>query len=401
MERVALSIGGKSPRRTAVDALTHAGAPRFRALYVHVPFCAHKCHYCDFYSIVDSEDRAEAFVERLESEMDEALKFIVEPLETVFIGGGTPTLIGESLVRRMISGLRRRFAMIDGAEFTVEANPETVNAPMARALMESGATRVSLGAQSFDPALLSTLERWHHPESVARAVGLLREAGIPSINLDLIYGIPGSTIEQWELDLDRTIALKPDHISAYGLVYEPNTPLAVKLRTGKVTKLAEELEVAQCAAACGRLAAAGFERYEISNWGRRGHRCRHNLLYWENADWWALGPSASAHASGVRWKNVPRLSDWLSEGPLASVQDIEVLDDDARVGEVFMLGLRLIDGIPLDRVESLLTVGSRGPARRHALARFTREGLLVRDASALRLSASGLLLADTVLCELV
>jgi oxygen-independent coproporphyrinogen-3 oxidase len=410
VDRVHLSIGrtgepssarDSKSLRTAADAARVAAGARYRGLYIHVPFCAHKCHYCDFYSFVDTESRAEAYVARLEAEMSAATEFVTADLETVFVGGGTPTLLRAELLQRMLVTLRSRLPLRSDAEFTVEANPETVTEAVARALVASGVTRVSLGAQSFDPALLTTLERRHDPASVARAVGTLQDAGIGSINLDLIYGIPNGTLEQWERDLARTIALNPDHISAYGLVYEPNTPLTARLRTGKIVRVAEEVEAAQCAYACQRLADAGYARYEISNWAKPGQQCRHNLLYWQNADWWALGPSGSAHASGVRWKNVPRLTDWLEAGPFSPVVDVEVLDDDTRAGEAFMLGLRLVDGLAVAIVEELIAIGARGEARRRAISAFERDGLLIRSNERLRLSERGLMIADTVLCELV
>lgn len=368
---------------------------------MHVPFCRHKCHYCDFYSFVDSENRSEAFVSRLEEELAASSGFFEAPLETVFVGGGTPTMLPAALLRRALIAIRERLPIRTDAEWSVEANPETVDDAIADALAASGVRRVSLGAQSFNPQLLKALERDHDPASVERAVGRLRRAGIPEINLDLIFAIPGSTMSDWQHDLDRALALSPDHLSAYGLVYEPNTPLAVKLRKGFVTRLPEDDEADQYEFVVSMLAARGYERYEISNWSLPGKTCRHNILYWENADWWGFGPSAASHGSGVRWRNIPRLATWLEQGPFAPVENVEILDADGRAGECFMLGLRMMSGLPVDRVAELLALGVRGESRSLAIERFKRDGLLEVLQGRLRLTSRGLMIADTILSTLI
>ena len=388
-------------KATAKDAGALAKGASFRGAYFHVPFCRHKCHYCDFYSFVDTESRELAYVERLEEELQDALEFLTVPIETVFVGGGTPTMLGADLLGRMLSSIRRTLPIASNAEWSVEANPETVNEAVADALAQSGVRRVSLGAQSFNPKLLKALERDHDPASVERAVELLRRAGIPQVNLDLIFAIPGSTIADWEADLLRALSIGPDHLSAYGLVYEPNTPLTVKLRKGAVTRLPEDEEAEQYEFVVEKLAKSGYERYEISNWSLPGMACRHNILYWENADWWAFGPSAAAHGNGVRWRNIPRLATWLENRPSAPVEEIECLGADANAGESFMLGLRLMKGMPLERVEMLLNCGENAPRRRRSIETFTRDGLLEQVDGHLRLSARGFMIADTVLSALI
>ena len=379
-----------------------AEGARWRGAYIHVPFCAHKCHYCDFYSFVDTESRQGAFVDRLEAEMHAvAERFIREPLETVFFGGGTPTLLEPPLLDRMLASMRRTLPLAPDVEISVEANPETVTPEVAGILASSGVRRVSMGCQSFEPRLLKALERRHRPELVPEAIAMLRAAGVPQLNLDLIFGIPGSAIDDWMRDLDRALVLAPDHVSAYGLVYEPNTPLHARLRRGDVTPVDEDLEARMYEHALDTLAVAGFERYEISNWSRPGMACRHNLIYWTGGDWWAFGPSGSAHAAGVRWKNVPRLGDWLASGPFSPAQDVERLDPDGRVGERFMLELRLASGIAEDEVSRMLEVGARGLTRARAIERHESDGLLERCGGRIRLSRRGLLLANTVVADLV
>lgn len=392
----------QSGGRQSADLVAPVAGTRWRGAYIHVPFCAHKCHYCDFYSFVDTESRQGAFVERLEAEMQAvADRFIRTPLETVFFGGGTPTLLEPPLLNRMLASMRRLLPLAPDVEITVEANPETVTPEVAGILSGAGVRRVSMGCQSFEPRLLHALERRHRPERVPEAVAVLRTAGVPQVNLDLIFGIPGSSIDDWMRDLDAALSLAPDHVSAYGLVYEPNTPLHARMRRGDVTPVEEDLEARMYEYALDALADAGFERYEISNWSRPGMACRHNLIYWTGGDWWAFGPSGSAHGAGVRWKNVPRLGDWLGSGPFSPVQDVERVDADGRIGERFMLELRLASGIAEDEVPTMLEVGTRGHARARAIAAHESAGLLERCNGRLRLSRRGLLLANTVVADLV
>jgi len=373
---------------------------RFRGAYVHVPFCFHKCHYCDFYSFVETRGREGAYVDRLLGEARAWSDLAVEPLETLFVGGGTPTLLEPRLLSRLLEGLRRALSWRGDAEWTVEANPETVTEEIARVLADSGVNRVSLGCQSFDPALLKALERWHDPASVPRAVERLRAAGIENLNLDLIFAIPGESCERLERDLERALALEPSHLSCYGLVYEPNTALTKRRDMGEVTQVDDGVEAEMYEVVRAQL-AAGFEHYEISNWARTGRRCRHNELYWTDADWLALGPSASGHAGSLRWKNVPRLGDWLERGPFAPLEHAERVTPRQRSGERFMLGLRRLEGIAFDEVERLLVHGDDAARRRMAIEEACAEGLLERVDGRLRLSGRGLLLADAVLSRLV
>jgi len=404
------------------------GAPGVDGVYVHVPFCFHKCHYCDFYSFVDKEDRQPAFVTRLIEEIAAVSAGWSRPLETIFVGGGTPTLLPPRLWRRLLRTFRERLPLISDGEFTVEANPETVTSELADILVDGGVTRVSLGAQSFEPRHLAMLERWHDPASVERAVTMLRRAGVREINLDLIFGIPGGipgktanaaatgvtgssgqvggqTLSEWAGDLDQALALSPDHLSCYGLTYETNTAMTMRLSQGEFEPCDQGLEAEMFELAAGRLAAAGFEHYEISNWARTdalGARyCRHNLIYWHNREWWAFGPSGSAHVDGLRWKNVPRLGDWLASSPWSPVVDVERSDERTQSGERLMIGLRLIAGLDAALVRTLASVGDDGSTRMASLERHLANGLLEEHGSRIRLTRKGRLLANEVLVELV
>ena len=378
---------------------TAAGTPQ--GIYGHVPFCFHKCHYCDFYSLVDRRDRQPMFVQRLMEELRLAGPYFRRPLRTIFFGGGTPTLLAAEHWAILLDAVRDNLSLEGGYEFTLEANPETVHADLLAVLVGGGVNRLSLGAQSFQPKQLEALERWHDPANVERSVTLARAAGIWNINLDLIFAIPGQSLDAWLADLDTAVALEPTHLSCYNLTYEPNTPMTAKMRSGLIRPVENEVEAQMYEATIERLAAAGFEHYEISNWARPGYRCRHNLMYWENENWWPLGPSAAGHIAGTRWRNVPRLDEYLNVGHWPPICDVEQLDADGRVGEELMLRLRLIDGVALHRLDELLAVGQRGPPRMAAIAQHINAGLLQRTSDRLKLTKRGLLLADLVLADLL
>ena len=372
-----------------------------RAAYLHVPFCFHKCHYCDFYSIVDTQDRQDVFVDRMDQDLRSFGSRCETPLSAVFIGGGTPTLLRPDLLSRLLHSVTRHLPLSTECEWTVEANPETVDPTIADVLAEGGVNRVSVGCQSFQPSSLRTLERHHEPRNVARAVGHVRAAGIDSINLDLIMGVPGSTLSEWRDDLDQALALEPDHLSCYGLQYEPNTPLTRKLEMGQLERLDEDLEATMYEHTVSRLRAEGFEHYEISNWARPGRSCRHNLVYWRSQNWLAFGPSASGHLDGTRFKVTPRLSEWLSASGDVPVVDVEHLDDLARTGERLMLELRLVEGIEAGELARLLDQHDPTQERRAAIADGLRDGVLHQEDGRIKLTHEGRLLADSLLSRLV
>ena len=401
--------GPGSPAASRSDALGALSGtePRFEGAYLHVPFCFHKCHYCDFYSFVDREDRQDDFAARLDRELAAWAPRVRAPLSTLFVGGGTPTLLRPPVLDRVLGAVRDRLPFAPDAEWTVEANPETVTEEVARTLVSRGVGRVSLGAQSFDPAHLKTLERWHDPASVGRAIGLLRSAGVRRVSIDLIFGIPGQALAHWESDLRAALALGTDHLSCYGLTYEPNTAMTVRMERGDFEPCEEDLEAAMLERAVAVLGDAGFARYEVSNWARvrdgdpHAEECRHNLLYWRNRDWLAFGPSASGHAQGVRWKNVPRLGDWLASEGASPVVDLERGTPDMRAGERLMMGLRLVQGMPADEVEGILAMGARGRERREAISRAVSSGELEWASGRLRFTPHGMMIANSVLARLV
>ncbi len=398
------SNGGRLRGASAASplgAVLPAGRHRARGLYLHVPFCFHKCHYCDFYSFVDREGRSGDYLARLAEDVSWTLSRVEGEIDTVFIGGGTPTLLtAEEL--GVLTAQVRRFPLAHDVEWTVEANPETIDLAKARVLAAAGVNRVSIAAQSFDPRHLKTLERWHDPANVARAAGFLREVGIVNFNLDLIFGIPGQSLADWRADLARALEIGPEHLSCYGLTYEQNTAMTRRLERGEFEPCDDAVEAEMYEATRDTLAAAGFAQYEVSNYARPGRECRHNLVYWRNEPWWAIGPSASGYVAGHRYKVVPRLGDWLARAGDGSqpVVDHEAPDERRNASEALMVGLRLAEGIGAGLEQHAVALA---PARAAVIAKAIADGLLERDAATarLRFTRRGMMLANEVLEELV
>ncbi len=312
----------------------------------------------------------------------------------------------------------------NAVEFTVEANPETVTAELMDVRVAGGVNRLSMGAQSFQPRLLKTLERWHEPASVGRAVEVARQAGIENLNLDLIFAIPSQTLAELDADLDSALALEPTHLACYSLIFEPETPLTVKRRLGQITPMDEDAERDMYERVIQRLDAAGYEQYEISNWAKRvsgsrfpvssseqtssatwnmkletwNYRCLHNLLYWRNHNWIGIGPAAASHVNGRRWKNVPHLGRYMAASPTPPVQDEEQLDEEARLGEQLMLGLRVLEGVSLDWLHHSLPADHW---RQRTIDDFLKQGLLERTDTHLRLTYKGLFVADGIVSQLL
>ncbi|MCK6475358.1 MAG: radical SAM family heme chaperone HemW [Phycisphaerales bacterium] len=395
------------------------GLDRPASLYIHVPFCFHKCHYCDFYSIVDTFDRQRAFCDRLERELTALAAYSCQgPLETIFVGGGTPSLLAVPLWERLLDRLRALFDVASPRlEFTVECNPETVTPELMAVLAAGGVTRVSMGAQSFDTRHLKTLERWHDPESVPRALEFARAAGIGRQSIDLIFGIPGQTLDDWHRDLNRALSLGTEHLSCYSLTYEPQTAMTARLKRGEFEPIDEELEVAMHRATWAAVRTAGMERYEVSNFARPGSECRHNMAYWRQRSWLAAGPSASGHLRvadtssgdafalpGHRWKNVPRLDDYLrfddgsGTSPLA---DHEGPDAARAVRERIMTGLRLAEGVNIAEVIDAAAVIAPGSADRlrTIASRLIDRGQMLDLEGRWVLTDEGILFADAIAVE--
>jgi oxygen-independent coproporphyrinogen-3 oxidase len=370
-------------------------------LYLHVPFCFHKCHYCDFYSITrQTPGRMDRFVDLMLREADQWAGGLARPFaaETVFMGGGTPSLLPVEMMERLLRGLRLRFDLSSANEWTVEANPATVTAEYCQMLKANGVTRLSFGAQSFDAGELKTLERHHEPEDVYRSVELARSAGFERLNLDLIFAIPGQDLASWQRSVSAALAMGTTHLSCYALTYEPNTPIAVRKRLGQLKTIAEALELTMLYDTRDRLSELGIRPYEISNFAAPGQACRHNLNYWTGGNYIGLGPSAASHVEGVRWKNRPHLGEWeaaVEAGGLPAIE-VETLSANQRAGEMAMLMLRLERGLDLrlcseragvdaaklfsTAIDQLLTLDL--VTRSGDVVQLTREGIAVADAVA-------------------
>jgi oxygen-independent coproporphyrinogen-3 oxidase len=368
---------------------------------LHIPFCTVRCGYCDFNTYTAAELRGvtrESFVDNLISEIELAERILANngtprrPAATVFIGGGTPTLLPEGDIARVLDAVRSSFGIADGAEVTIEANPDTVTRESLRALADSGITRVSVGMQSAVPRVLEILDRTHDPESVATAIAWAKEAGLQT-SVDLIYGAPGETLDEWRATLSAAIALETDHVSAYSLIVEEGTALERRIRRGELEAIDDDTHADMYELADELLAGAGFEWYEVSNWARRADtRSRHNLSYWQGADWWGFGPGAHSHLNGVRWWNVKHpaaYAERISAGESPALER-EILNADQRADEVVLLGLRVRDGIALDGLSQ---------AGRTAIAGLIADGLVEGPqaiSGRLVLTSRGRLLADFV-----
>ena len=371
------------------------------SLYLHVPFCATRCGYCDFNTYTAAElgsapgASRTAFLAAARTELQLAAHVLgARTVDTVFVGGGTPTLLAADELVGLLGAVRERFTLAPGAEVTTECNPESVDEAYLNALVEGGFTRISFGMQSARPHVLKVLERRHTPGRVADVVGWARAAGFGSVSLDLIYGTPGESVDDWRASLAAALACRPDHISAYALIIEAGTRLAAQIRRGDVPPPVDDDQADFYEVADRELTAAGLDWYELSNWSRPGHECRHNLAYWRGDPWWGVGPGAHSHVGGVRWWNVkhPRsYSEALRQGVSPAAAREVLAPDDRRIERV-LLESRLSSGLPL----SVLT-----PSEQARVRDLVARGWVALNEDALTLTLQGRLLADAVVRDLL
>jgi len=398
-----LPIGESAPDdgRLPESALAQVASQPFGA-YVHVPFCVTRCGYCDFNTYTADELRGTStsdYVVAALAEIGLAREVLPDapPLNTVFFGGGTPTLLPAAEQLRLLTKLVSSFGIASDAEVTTEANPESVDANSLLALRQGGVNRLSMGMQSAVPHVLKTLDRAHTPGRVTEAVAAARKAGFDNVSLDLIYGAPGETVDDWRRSLEAAIELQPEHISAYALIVEDGTRLARQIRSGELIGPDDDLQAAKYELADELLTGAGFEWYEVSNWSRGdGNRSRHNLGYWEGSNWWGIGPGAHSHVGGVRWWNVkhPRAYGERLASGLSPAAGRELLDEPMQALEQVMLQLRVREG---------LSRGQLSAVADQAGEVFVADGLLEPGqwiAGRAVLTGRGRLLADLVVREL-
>jgi putative oxygen-independent coproporphyrinogen III oxidase len=403
----ALPLADPAPADGLLPAsVTEAAEGRNLGIYVHVPFCRVRCGYCDFNTYTADElrgtkrsDYAGQAIEEiaLASGVLDASGLPDRPVSTVFFGGGTPTMLPVTDLAAMLAAIVVAWDLAPGAEVTTEANPDSVDRDYLFALRAAGFTRVSFGMQSAVPHVLATLERTHDPARIPLVVRWAREAGL-QVSLDLIYGTPGETIDDWNASLDAALAQEPDHLSAYALIIEDGTKLARQIRRGEVATPSDDLQADMYEVLDARLAAAGYSWYEVSNWARdTDHESRHNLAYWQGHDWWGVGPGAHSHVGGVRWWNVKHpaaYADRILAG-LSPAAGRETLDAETRRVERVLLLTRIRSGLRIDELE---------PAGRTAVAGLIADEL-VNATAALRgsveLTLRGRLLADAVVRRLL
>ena len=396
----ALPVGLPVPATGELPASAVASLGRAPfGIYLHVPFCRTRCGYCDFNTYTPSElgsgAQQAAYVESVLGEIALAQRVLgpdAPPFDTVFVGGGTPTLLPAGDLVRVLDAVRDAFGLADGVEVTTEANPDSVDLAALEQLRAGGFTRVSFGMQSAVPHVLAVLDRTHTPGRPAAAVAEARAAGFEQVSLDLIYGTPGESDDNWATSLHVALEAAPTHVSAYSLIVEDGTRLGRQVARGELPMPDDDVLADRYLMAEEALGGLGW--YEVSNWGEP---CRHNLGYWQGGDWWGLGPGAHSHVGGVRWWNAKHptaYADRLASGASPGVGRELLADEDRRVERV-LLEVRLRSGLPLSVLQ---------PAGLAAAARFVEEGLLeatAHGAGRAVLTLRGRLLADAVVRELV
>lgn len=372
-------------------------------IYVHIPFCASRCSYCDFFSTLSLANAGEPYVEAVIAEArlrhDELSG---EAVKTLYLGGGTPSQLPIPLLARLINGLRNVFDLTALEEFTVEANPDDVSPEWCAAVTALGVNRVSMGVQSFEDHILRFIGRRHSSRQAADAVANLRSAGIGNISIDLIFGLPGQTVDSWKSSVEQAIDLKPQHISAYGLTYEEGTRLWRQRENGEVTEVPEEQCMEMYRILVDKLQAAGYEHYEISNFALPGYHSRHNSSYWDDTPYLGLGAAAHSYDGKVRRWNPHDLQQYINQVMAGErAYDLEEMTLRERYDERVMLGLRTARGVDVERL--------RADFGDEAWQHFTREAQRHIEASHLRvtddnryvLTRAGIMLSDTVIRDLM
>ena len=377
--------------------------------YLHIPFCRVRCGYCDYNTYTSSELQGEtqnSFLDNLLREISFS-KNVLQQLSsqhrkfsTVFFGGGTPTQLASEQLALVLETLRNEFGIEENAEVTTEANPDTVDERYLNTLADAGFTRVSIGMQSSVASVLKTLDRTHNPENVAKAVAAAKSAGL-QVSVDLIYGTPGESLDDWRESLSTAISLEPNHISAYSLIVEPGTKLARQVRSGELNQPSDDDHADKYEIAEQMISAAGFDWYEVCNWSQGDSTMsQHNLAYWRSNDWWGYGPGAHSHVGGTRWWNVKHPSAYAQrlvagESPALAR---ETLDDTAKATERILLELRLREGMPIDYLKSV------NPQAAKPISQFIADGTVnAEDAirGQLTLTLKGRLLADALVRDLL
>ena len=374
-----------------------------RSLYVHVPFCRHRCGYCNFTLVANRDQWIDRYVDAIESELNLLLSHVEPPrleLDTLFLGGGTPSHLNPAQLSRLMDIIYSRFSLNSNAEISLEANPSDIDASKVALLVEKGFTRISLGVQSFNNDKLKFLERDHSGASAQTAIEFCKDS-FKSVSVDLIFGSPGEDAVAWQRDLDTLVNLNPDHVSTYGLTIEKGTAFWSRHEKNEFSTLGSDIEADLYALAIETLNNHGIEQYEISNFARAGHRCRHNEAYWKSESFWALGPGAASFVDGVRRINHQSVSHYLKKIesgtlPVASKENFASLE---LAKDRLVFGLRRLDGIDTVAFESATGMTAEDVAG-EVLEKLTGYGLIERTQNTIRLTKRGVMLYDSVAVEL-
>ena len=377
------------------------------SFYVHIPYCLRRCGYCDFNTYTPSELKSggdlasvsTGYIDQVLKEIELARSAVKssEAIPTIFFGGGTPTLMEVADLGRVLESLERNFGFSKDIEITIEANPDTVTKEKLAALRAIGINRISFGMQSAAPHVLAVLDRTHNPENVIKATNWAREVGFEEVSVDLIYGSPGESIANWEATIDAAISLPITHISAYALIVESGTKLAAQVKRGEAIIPDDDQTADKYLLADKKFSEAGFTWYELSNWAKPGSPCRHNIAYWESANWWGLGPGAHSHLDGVRFWNVKHPAAYKEriESGTTPVQESETLTESQKESERILLAIRMPLGIPKESIDN-----SRYPVLEEYLASGHLDSTLW-ESGRLGLTLSGRLIADRIVQEII
>lgn len=369
-------------------------------IYIHVPFCLKKCSYCDFYSLpLQEQDRLDKYTRSLLREIEQqADKWENQRFSTIYMGGGTPSLLQPEQIHRILKSLFQNLSLLPQVEISMEANPATLDGMRLQELKSAGINRISLGVQSFRDEELRILGRIHTAREARQATEDIIAAGFDNFNLDLIYGIPGQNLDDWQYNLQMAVNCQPKHISAYLLQLDPSVPLAKQISAGKYTDLTEDMQVDMYDAALDYLVGEGFHHYEISNFAWPGYECKHNLIYWQAGQYLGLGPGAVSFRDGRRWRNREIVAETATG--MVETEILETMNDHDRFIDAVILGLRMTEGI--SRQHFIERFGIDFAREYHSIIeRFRRDGLLIVDQDRIYLSRRGYFLSNQLLTELL
>ena len=373
-------------------------------LYIHIPYCIHKCGYCDFNSHPIKQDEMNHYIHALVAEMKHYAKTYSNTniIRTIFLGGGTPTTLTVYQLERILKECLSEFTVASDAEITIEANPATIDIEQLKSIRQTGYNRISIGVQSFDKAELKLLDRAHGPEEIHSTVDRARKAGFDNLSLDLMFAVPNQSLSSWESNLNKALEKNPEHLSTYNLTIEQGTAFSKLQSNGKLIMPDDDHQLELYKRTIERLTKKGFHHYEISNFARRGKECKHNITYWENKNTLGLGAGASSYMNGTRFKNINLPAHYIRQvkDKKIAVEHSETLEPRQAMGETIMLGLRLLQGISIHQFEKRFQISFINLFR-NIISALKEKELVIIEKDYLRLSQKGLFWADSVTLEFI